>query len=171
MTWLTRNRAGALLVTATVAIGLAAGAFAFWMSTGSGQATTELGSPEQLTLQAQASSQSQLVPHDTSSLTVLATNPNPYFVTITNLALDTAQGANGFDVDAAHSGCDLSTIHFVPKDPPVGIFGPGWRVPPKVGSTDGTLFIEVGDALSMDANASDACQRADFTVHLTAGTR
>ena len=171
MRWLTRNRAGALLVTATVAIGLAAGAFAYWMSTGSGEATTELGSPEQLTLQAQASSQSQLVPGDTSNVTVLATNPNPYFVTLTYLALDTSKGTGGFDVDAAHSGCDLSAIHFVPKDPPVGIFGPGWRVPPRVGSTDGTLSIEVDEALTMDEAALNSCQTADFTFHLAAGTR
>ena len=168
---LTRNRAGALLVIATVAMGVAAGAFAYWMSTGSGEATTQLGSPEQLTLQAQASSQSQLVPGDTSNVTVLATNPNPYFVTITFLALDTSQGTGGFDVDAAHSGCNLSAVHFVPKNPPVGIFGPGWRVPPKVGSTDGTLSIEVGDALTMDMAALNACQSADFTIHLAAGTR
>jgi hypothetical protein len=170
MRWLARNRAGALLVTATVVVGLAAGAFAYWMSTGSGEATTELGSPEQLTLET-ASSQSQLVPGETSNVTVLATNANPYFVTITYLALDTAQGTGGFDVDAGHSGCDLSAIHFVPKDPPVGIFGPGWRVPPRVGSTDGTLSIEIGDALSMDEGAVNACQTADFTVHLAAGTR
>jgi hypothetical protein len=168
---LTRNRAGALLVTATVVVGLVAGAFAYWMSTGSGAATTQLGSPEQLTLQAQPTSQSQLVPHDTSSVTVLATNPNPYFVTITYLALDTNQGSNGLDVDAAHGGCDLSAIHFTPKDPPVGIFGPGWRVPPKVDTTDGTLPIELGDALSMDAGAPNACQGANFTIHFAAGTR
>jgi hypothetical protein len=167
----TKSRAGALLLAATVAIGLAAGAFAYWMSTGSGGATTVLGSPEQLTLQAQASSQSQLVPGDTASVTALATNPNPYFVTITNLALDTGQGTNGLDVDAAHSGCGLSAIHFVPKDPPVGIFGPGWRVPPSVGATDGRLEIELGDALTMDRTALNACQGADFIVHLTAGTR
>ena len=171
MRWLTRNRAGALLVAATVVVGLAAGAFAYWMSTGSGEATTELGSPEQLTLQAQNSSQGQLVPGDTANATVLATNPNPYFVTITYLALDTSQGTGGFDVDAGHAGCDLSMVHFVAQDPPVGIFGPGWRVPPKVGSTDGTLSIEIDNALTMDEGAANACQNADFTIHLAAGTR
>jgi hypothetical protein len=168
---LTRNRAGALLVTATVVVGLAAGAFAYWMSTGSGEATTQLGSPEQLTLQAQGSSQDQLIPRDTSSVTIRATNPNPYFVTLTYLALDTSQGTGGFGVDAGHSGCDLSFVHFVPQDPPVGIFGPGWRVPPKVDTTDGTLSIELADALSMDAGAPNACQGADFTIHVAAGTR
>jgi hypothetical protein len=171
MRWLTKNRAGALLLAAAVALGLAAGAFAYWMSTGSGEATTELGSPEQLTLQAQASSQSQLIPADTANATVLATNPNPYFVTLTYLALDTSQGTGGFDVDAGHSGCDLSMVHFTAQDPPVGIFGPGWRVPPRVDTTDGTLHIEIGNALSMDAGAPNACQNADFTIHLAAGTR
>jgi hypothetical protein len=171
MRWLTKNRAGALLLAATVALGLAAGAFAYWMSTGSGEATTVLESPEQLTLEAQTSSQRQLVPGDTSSVSVLATNPNPYFVTITSLTLNAGAGTAGLDVDAGHSGCDLSKIHFTSQDPPVGIFGPGWRVPPKVDTTDGTLSIEIGDALSMDANAPNACQGADFTIHLAAGTR
>jgi hypothetical protein len=171
MRWLTKNRAGALLLAATVAVGLAAGAFAYWSSTGSGDATTELGSPEQLILAAQSTSQEQLVPGDTSNVTVLATNPNPYFVTLTYLALDTSQGTGGFDVDGGHSGCDLSKVHFVPQDPPVGIFGPGWRVPPKVDTTDGTLSIEISDALSMDIDAANACQGADFIVHLAAGTR
>jgi hypothetical protein len=163
------NRPRALLIAATVAVGIASGAFAFWMGTGSGEATTVLESPEQLTLEA-GTAQALLAPGDASSVAVLATNPNPYFVTFTSLALDTGEGTGGFDVDAGHSGCDLSVIHFAPQPPPVGIFGPGWRVPPRVASTDGTLAFELSDALSMDADAANACQGADFTVHLVAGS-
>jgi hypothetical protein len=100
----------------------------------------------------------------------VATNSNPYFVTIPSLALATDHGTAGFDVDAGHSGCDLSAIHFTPQPAPIGIFGPGWRVPPKVGGTNGTLSIVLSGALEMDADAESACQGASLTVHLDAGT-
>jgi hypothetical protein len=169
MRQLIRNRTRVLLATATVAVGLAAGAFAFWMATGSGTATTVLESPNQLTLTV-GTPQPQLVPGESSNVAVVATNSNPYFVTFTSLALNTSEGTSGFDVDAAHSGCDLSVIHFVPQPPPVGIFGPGWRVPPRVAETDGVLTFELSGALSMDADAPNACQGADFTVYLVAGS-
>jgi hypothetical protein len=163
-----QNRGRALLVVATVTAGLAAGAFAFWMGSGSGTATTVLGSPEQLTLTT-GTAQAQLAPGGASSVAVVATNPNPYFVTFTSLALKTDEGVGGFDVDAGHGGCDPSVLHFAPQPPPVGVFGPGWRVPPKVASTEGILEFELSDALSMDADAANACQGATFTVHLVAG--
>jgi hypothetical protein len=162
---LSSKRIRALIVAATVVAGLAAGASAYWMGSGSGNADAIVGSPNQLTLTA-GPVDAQLVPNDVASVDVLATNSNPYFVTIYSLAL----GGGGIEVDAAHSGCSTSAIHFVQKAAPVGIFGPGWRVPPKVGATDGVLDITILGALTMDANAADACQGADFTVHLTAGT-
>jgi hypothetical protein len=165
----TRNRPRSLLVAATVAVGVAAGAFAFWMAGGSGSASTVLGSPQQLTLEA-GIPQGQLAPGDASSVAVVATNPNPYFVTIASLALKTDEGVGGFDVDAGHSGCGLSAIHFAAQAPPVGIFGPGWRVPPKVAGTNGTLAFELAGALTMDADAAHACQGASFTVHLVGGS-
>jgi hypothetical protein len=154
-----------LLVASTVVVGLAAGAFAFWAGSGSGSADAIVGSPNQLTLSV-GTPDGQLVPGDASSVSVVATNPNPYFVTIYSLALDTG----GIDVDSGHSGCATSAIHFVQKPAPVGIFGPGWRIPPKVDVTDGTLPITIAGALTMDTNALDACQGAIFTIHLVAGT-
>jgi hypothetical protein len=164
VTRLTRNRAWAFLLAATIAVGLATGAIAYWMGTGSGTATTQVGSPEQLDLGPGIPS-AQLIPGDTSSVTAIATNPNPFFVQIGSLTLDTAAGTGGFDVDAAHSGCDTSALHFAPQDNGGG----GWRVPPMVDAIDGTQAIDMGDALSMDAGAASACQDASFTVHLIAG--
>jgi hypothetical protein len=166
VTRLAQNRARAILLAAIVAVsvGLAAGAFAYWMGSGSGAATTMLASPAQLTL-GPGTAQAQLSPGHDASVAVLATNSNPYFVAIGTLTLDTAAGVGGFDVDAGHSGCDLSVLHFAPQSNG----GAGWSIPPKVASTDGTQAIDVGDALSMEANAADACQGASFTVHLIAG--
>jgi hypothetical protein len=164
MTRLVQNRARALIVTTAVAVALAAGAFAYWMGTGSGSATAVLGSPEQLTLEA-GGAQAQLAPGSTSNVAVIATNSNPYFVNIATLTLDTAAGTGGFDVDAGHSGCDLSVLHLATQNNG----GAGWRVPPKLATTSGTLSFEMTNALSMDAGAANACQGASFTVHLVAG--
>lgn len=165
MTRFTHNRAWAFLLVAAVIAGLAAGAFAYWMGAGSGSATTVVGSPEQLDL-GPGTPSAQLIPSDTSSVTAIATNPNPYFVQIGSLTLDTTAGTGGFDVDVAHSGCDTAALHFAPQDNGGG----GWRVPPMVDAIDGTQAIDMGDALSMDAGAANACQGASFTVHLIAGT-
>jgi hypothetical protein len=158
-----------LILGAIAAVVLVAAAVAYWMATGSGSATARLGSPEQLTLSTGVT-QGTLAPGDDSGVAVIATNSNPYFVTIASLGLDATEGTGGFDVDAGHSGCDLAALHFTPVPAPIGIFGQGWRVPPKVGSDDGTLPFQLDDALSMDAEASNACQGAAFTIHLVAGS-
>lgn len=164
MTRIGGNRVRTLVLATIVAVGLAAGAFAYWTGAGEGAGTTVLGSPVQLTL-SPGTAQSQLTPGGASSVAAVATNTNPYFVEIGSLALDTTAGTGGFDVDGAHTGCDVSALHFTTQDNG----GAGWRVPPKVASTDGTLAIELDHALGMDADAADACQGAAFTVHLIAG--
>lgn len=164
MTWTVRRRAAAVLVTAVVAIGAAAVAVAFWISAGTGSGTAVLSSPQQLTL-GPGTAQGQLVPGGASAVVAVATNPNPYFVDVGSLTLDATSGTGGFDVDAGHSGCAVSVLHLAAQDND----GSGWRVPPRVGSTDGTQVIELGGALTMDADAADACQGASFTVYLTAG--
>jgi hypothetical protein len=161
----TRSRGLVLAVLVTAGVGIAAGAFAYWMAPGTGTATTVLGSPEQLTL-GPGTAQAQLSPGSEASVAVVATNHNPYFMPIASLALDTASGTGGFDVDAAHTGCDLSALHFAAADNA----GAGWRVPPKVAAVDGTQPIDLAQALSMDATAGAACQGATFTVHLVAGS-
>jgi hypothetical protein len=158
-----------LVVIAMIAVAvLAAAGFAYWRATGTGSGRAVLGSPEQLVL-SPGTTHDPLVPGETSSVAVVATNSNPYFVTIDSLVLDTPDGTDGFDVDAGHSGCDVSVLHFTPVPAPIGIFGQGWRVPPKVGETDGTLAFELFDSLGMDEDAANACQGATFTVHLIAG--
>jgi hypothetical protein len=162
----TRNgmRQRTLLLAALLTIGLAAAALGFWTATGSGTATTALESPNQLTL-SPGIPQAELTPGGRSSVAVIATNSNPYFVRIGSLALDTAAVGGGFVVDPGHSGCDPSVLHLAPQDNG----GAGWRVPPQVASTDGTQVIDLSDALGMDASAASACQGASFTVDLVAG--
>jgi hypothetical protein len=158
-----RRRVVVLLGTVLSTL-LTAGAFAFWNGDGAGGATSVLGSPVQLTL-TPGTPQAQLSPGRSAGVAVVATNANPYFVVLDSLRLDTAAGDGGFDVDDGHGGCDPAALHFEAQDNA----GAGWRVPPRVADTDGTRAIDVGGALSMDANAASACQGAAFTVHLIAG--
>lgn len=159
---LTPRRTGAVLVAIAIAAGLAAGAIAFWSASGSGSATTVLTDVQSLTFEPGIPT-AQLYPGDDASVAIVATNPNPYFVGIGSLVLDTDDG-EPFVADAAHSGCDVSVLSFITQENG----GAGWQVPPRVGTTDGTLTIDMSSAMAMSADAADACQGATFTVHLEA---
>jgi hypothetical protein len=156
------KRTGGLLIATAIAAGLVAGAFAYWSANGSGSATTVLGDPQSLSF-GPGTPTAQLYPGDNASVVIVATNPNPYFVHIGSLSLDNDEG-EPFVADAAHSGCDVSVLSFVTQDNG----GEGWHVPPRAGTTDGTLTIDMASAMAMSMEAANACQGATFTVHLEA---
>lgn len=158
----TPKRIGALLIVIAIATGLVAAAIAYWSASGSGSATTVLTDAQSLTFEPGAPT-AQLYPGDEASVAIVATNPNPYFVHIGSLSLDSDDG-EPFEADTAHSGCDVSVLSFIAQDNG----GAGWHVPPRVGSTDGTLTIDMSSAMAMSTEAADACQGATFTVHLEA---
>jgi hypothetical protein len=159
-----RHRARILKIAAPIVLALCAVAVAYWTGTGTGSATTTLGNPLAVTL-SPGTPDTQLSPDAAAAVATVASNPNPYAVQINSISLDTGQGTSGFGVDAGHSGCDLSTLEF--QSPVNG--SPGWTVPAMVGSTPGSLLIEM-DGLTMSADASNACQGASFTVYLVAVT-
>jgi hypothetical protein len=151
-----------LLIAMAILAGAAAGAFAYWNGPGTGTATTALANTETLSFEPGVPT-AQLYPGGDTGVAIVAINPNPYFVEIGTMSLDTAQGA-GFEVDAEHSGCGLSALSFVPQDNE----GDGWEVPPRAGTNDGRLTIDLDSALLMSSSASNACQGATFSVHLVA---
>jgi hypothetical protein len=151
-----------LLIAMAILAGAAAGAFAYWNGAGTGTATTVLANTETLSFEPGVPT-AQLYPGGDTGVAIVAINPNPYFVEIGTISLDTHEGA-GFEVDAEHSGCDLSALSFVPQDDE----GAGWEVPPRAGTTDGRLTIDMASALLMSTSASDACQGATFSVRLEA---
>lgn len=153
-----------LVVIALVVMASAGAVSAYWSGTGSGQGQARLGDPVALTLST-GTAHALLHPGGDVSVSAIASNPNPYVVHIASLALDANAGTQGFDVDPAHSGCSVATLAFAPQDNG----GAGWTIPPRSGTADGALPIDVDDALSMGAGASNACQGAVFTVHLVAG--
>jgi hypothetical protein len=135
-----------------------------WVGAGSGAVNALIGSAQQASLVSAAPS-GQLAPGGAVKVNVTVTNPNPFAVHVNSLVLDTGSGNGGFDVDAAHTACTVTSLSFARQSNG----GLGWQIPPRVGATDGSLFIEMPAALSMAANAPDACQGAFFTVHLKGG--
>jgi hypothetical protein len=151
-----------LLIAMAILAGAAAGAFAYWNGPGTGTATTVLANTQTLSFEPGVPT-AQLYPGGDTGVAIVAINPNPYFVEIGTMSLDTEAGAS-FEVDPEHSGCDVSALSFVPQNNE----GDGWEVPPRAGTTDGRLTIDLDSALLMSTSASDACQGATFTVHLKA---
>jgi hypothetical protein len=158
-----RNRKTLLAVVAAAATALAlsGGAVAYYSSAGHGSGSASVASLDPLSIAAQTPTANLLYPGGSGELDATVSNPNPISVRINSLVL----GSGGISVDAAHSGCDTSAVHFVTQNNG----GAGWDVPAKVGATNGTLDLALPGALSMDASAADACQGATFTISLETG--
>ena len=162
----TLRRTGATLAAAALAlVALSVGAFAFWTAAGSGSGSVTVAAGPQPVTFTLGTPTSLLYPGHSASVAIVARNPNTYSVHIASLAQATDPGAI-FTVDGGHSGCDVAVLSFVAQNNG----GSGWTVPAKLGSTDGTLTIEMPSALEMTAGAAYACQGATFGVRLrTAG--
>lgn len=162
MSRLGRRHTALLLVTTAIAVGAAAGALAFWQGSGSGSATTVLANVESLSLEP-GTPTAQLYPGGDSGVATVVVNENSSFVPIGSFILD-PDVAQPFAVDPAHSGCDVSALSYVAQDNG----GAGWRIPPRAGSTAGSLAIDLPAAMKMSVAALNACQGATFTVQLKA---
>ncbi len=156
------NRVVRFVAPAVIALSAASAALAYWTGTGGGSAVATGASSVAVVLTPGAPSQ-QLHPGATASVATTISNSNPVALQIDALALDTAQGTNGFGVDAGHAGCALAALAFTAQTNGGG----GWIVPAKVNGTDGTLALDLVGAISMSNDAADACQGANFTVYLT----
>jgi hypothetical protein len=153
--------AATVLVTFVVAGGIA---LAYWRAAGTGTGSTTTGSAAPVALSPAAPS-GTVYPGGRADIALTVTNPNPSIVTIRSLALDTAQGNQGFGVDAAHLGCSVTALTVTTQTDA----GAGWSIPAKIGPAAGSLTISLPNALGMDADAANACQGAAFTVYLKAG--
>lgn len=150
----------AVLVIAGVAL-------AFWTAAGTGSGSGSTASnPQDVTLSG-GSTTTDLVPGGTGDVSVTVSNPNTFPVHVNSLVLDTNGGTGGYDINSGHSGCDLSTVlSYTTQDNSSN----GWDIPAKVGSTNGSLPIDLTGAVTMDTAADNACQGANFTVHLKPGS-
>ena len=153
-----------LLAVAALAA-LAAGAFAYWSGAPSTTtAMTVLPDPQPITFSVGVPA-AELSPGHTAGVSIVAHNPNSYFVHVSAMSLDTDHpGIPPFIVDAAHELCDVGALSFSTQTNGGG----GWNVPAKVDEHDGMLSLDLSSAITMSADAADACQGASFTVRLVA---
>jgi hypothetical protein len=156
-----RSRKVKLAVTIVVALIVAGGALAYYTSAGAGSGSASVGSPAELTITAGTPTSGLLYPGSTGEVDATISNPNTFPLRVNSLILDSA----GIAADSGHSGCDTSALHYTTQTNG----GSGWNVPGKVGSTDGTLAIQLSGAISMDSSAANECQGSTFTVYLKTG--
>lgn len=164
-----RKRAVRIALPIIAALAIAGGAFAYFTSTGSGAGSSSAGSTQNVTISA-ATPTAALYPGGTGDLAATVGNPNSISVHLPLLSLDTSQGTNGFSVDPAHAtaGCSAAAAQLSFTSQNDG--GAGWDVPPRVGATNGTLSLDLANAVSMGIGSASACQGATFTVFLKVGS-
>lgn len=151
----------ALVLAGVVAFTVQA-ADAYWTSAGSGPGAGSTGTTLPLAL-SPGTPTTMLRPGGDADIVLTVSNPNPEPVHLASFTLDLSQGVSGLTVDFAHSGCDTSTLSYLPQTS-------GWTVQARIGSVDGRLDVVLVDSISMGSDAADACQGAQFGVHLQAGS-
>jgi hypothetical protein len=151
----------AVVAAAATALALSGGAVAYYSSAGHGSSSASVASPDPLSIAAQTPTANLLYPGGSGEVDATVSNPNPFPLRINSLVL----GSGGIGVDSAHSGCDTSALHFTSQSNG----GAGWDVPARVGTTDGSLDLQLTGSISMDTSAANACQGATFTISLATG--
>ena len=146
--------AGAVIVGVSV-IGVA---IAAWTTGGSGSGQATAGSATSMTISAGTPGTS-LYPTASADVAATASNPNPYKVHVSSVSL------GAISVDSGHSGCNTASLSVTS---PQTNSGSGWDVPAKSGAVNGSLALDLTNAISMSNTANDSCQGATFTVALTA---
>jgi hypothetical protein len=147
--------AASALVLGVSIIGVA---IAAWTTAGSGSGQASAGSASSMTISAGTPSTS-LYPTASADVAATVSNPNPYKVHVSSVSL------GAISVDGGHSGCNTASLSVTS---PQNNGGSGWDVPAKSGGVDGSLGIDLANAISMSNAANDSCQGATFTVALTA---
>jgi hypothetical protein len=147
--------AASALVLGVSIIGVA---IAAWTTGGSGSGQASAGSASSMTISAGTPSMS-LYPTASADVAATVSNPNPYKVHVSSVSL------GAISVDGGHSGCNTASLSVTS---PQNNGGSGWDVPAKSGGVDGSLGIDLANAISMSNAANDSCQGATFTVALTA---
>jgi hypothetical protein len=161
----TRRRFAAA-VGVVLAIVCAGGvALAYWLGSGTGTGAVTTGVATAVTL-SPGTPDLTLHPGGQADVTLTVSNPNTTALTIGSLVLDPSQGTGGFAVDAAHSSCDVSALSYATQTNA----GSGWQVPAKIGTMNGVLAVDLPNALAMTIDAANACQGAQFSVYLVAGS-
>ncbi len=155
-------RSVAIGVAVALTVAFSSVAVGYWSGTGTGTTSTRLADPLALTL-SPATPDDPIAPGDSADVSVVVHNPNTFEAHMGSFVLDADHGAP-FTVDSGHNGCVVSggVLSFTEQTNA----GAGWDIPPKVGSDDGSIVVQLRDALAMSVAAADACQGATFTITL-----
>ena len=143
------------LLIAGSAIGVA---IAAWTTGGSGSGQASAGTAVSMTISAGTPS-TNLYPTASADVAAVVSNPNPYKVHVSSVAL------GAVTVDGGHSACNMASVS---TTSPQTNSGAGWDVPAKAGAVNGSVNLDLANAISMSNAANDSCQGATFTVALTA---
>jgi hypothetical protein len=150
----------AVVILALVIAGSVIGvAIAAWTTGGSGSGQASAGTAASMTISAGTPS-TNLYPTASADVAAVVSNPNPYKVHVSSVSL------GAVTVDGGHSACNTGASVSVTS--PQTNSGAGWDVPAKSGAVNGSLNLDLANAISMDNAANDSCQGATFTVALTA---
>jgi len=156
------RRAILTLLAVALTCCLGGGAVAYWGGGGDGNGSGSSGEVVPVTL-GPGTPTADLYPGADADVVLTVSNPNAAEVRLGSLALDTSRGTGGFAVDAGHSACGVASLSYATQTN-------GWTVSGRVGAVNGTRSVTLTDALSMGGGADNACQGAQFTVYLAAGS-
>jgi hypothetical protein len=148
------------VVVAIATFGIVGLVYAAWTTNGSGSAYAKAGTASALsTVDVSASTSATLYPGVSGDVLIKVSNPNPFPVTVTGVALN---GTNG-DIapDGSHASCTPTGLSFTDQT------GLSISVPAKVGATNGTTQATLTNAASMSNASVNACQSAVFTIPVT----
>ena len=149
----------AVVILALVIAGSVIGvAIAAWTTGGSGSGQASAGTAASMTISAGTPS-TNLYPTASADVAAVVSNPNPYKVHVSSVSL------GAVTVDGGHSACNTRQRH---RHLTTDNSGTGWDVPAKSGAVNGSLNLDLANAISMSNAANDSCQGATFTVALTA---
>ena len=144
-----------LVILALVIAGSVIGvAIAAWTTGGSGSGQASAGTAVSMTISAGTPS-TNLYPTASADVAAVVSNPNPYKVHVSSVSL------GAVTVDGGHSACNTGASVTVTSPQTNGVTG--WDVP-----ANGSLNLDLANAISMSNAATDSCQGATFTVALTA---
>jgi hypothetical protein len=149
MNWSKKLTVGALFAGAMLAGSIA---FAAWTATGSGSGYARAETAQALTtVDVSASTAATLYPGATGDVMLRISNPNPYAVTVTDVA-----GSGVIDSDTT-AACDASTgVTFTDQS------GLSVAVP-----AGGATTVTLSGSAQMDNSSHTTCQGAVFTVPVT----
>lgn len=163
--FLSRPRLFGVAIALVAVLATAGLVSAAWLANGTGSGYAKAGTSQALTtVDASASTTATLYPGASGDVTLKVSNPNPFPVRVTGVALNGT--AASITADSGHASCSPTGMSFTNQT------GLTIDVPAKAGATNGSATTTLTAAAAMSNASADGCQGATFTipVNLTAAS-